>query len=227
MIEKNYGIFNFNFIDKIIVKKRSEMFKILEQNISNVTLKSILDVGTIDNDSLKSSNFFANKFKDVSIRKSISNQIIDDKKFSMRVNKSITSDFSNEELDKLKADLVLSSATIEHVGNYQNQKKMIENIMDLSTKFFFITTPNRHFPIDFHTKLPFLHMLPKKIHRLILKIIGLKEYGKEENLNLIDEKTIKKLIIGLKKNNFNIQIFKIKLLSLTSNIIILGKNKNL
>ena len=70
-------------------------------------------------------------------------------------------------------------------------------------------------------------MLPKKIHRLILKIIGLKEYGKEENLNLIDEKTIKKLIIGLKKNNFNIQIFKIKLLSLTSNIIILGKNKNL
>ena len=227
MIEKNYGIFNFNFIDKIIVKKRSEMFKILEQNISNVTLKSILDVGTIDNDSLKSSNFFANKFKDVSIRKSISNQIIDDKKFSMRVNKSITSDFSNEELDKLKADLVLSSATIEHVGNYQNQKKMIENIMDLSTKFFFITTPNRDFPIDFHTKLPFLHMLPKKIHRLILKIIGLKEYGKEENLNLIDEKTIKKLIIGLKKNNFNIQIFKIKLLSLTSNIIILGKNKNL
>ena len=104
---------------------------------------------------------------------------------------------------------------------------MIENIMDLSTKFFFITTPNRDFPIDFHTKLPFLHMLPKKIHRLILKIIGLKEYGKEENLNLIDEKTIKKLIIGLKKNNFNIQIFKIKLLSLTSNIIILGKNKNL
>ena len=33
MIEKNYGIFNFKFIDKIIVKKRLEMLKILEAKI--------------------------------------------------------------------------------------------------------------------------------------------------------------------------------------------------
>ena len=66
--------------------------------------------------------------------------------------------------------MVISSATIEHVGSYDNQFKMIENIMKLTNKYFFITTPNRFFPIDFHTKIPFLHLLPKKIHRKILKI---------------------------------------------------------
>ena len=65
-------------------------------------------------------------------------------------------------------------------------KKMIENIMKLSNRYFLITTPYRFFPIDFHTKLPFLHMLPKSVHRKILFIIGLKEYAKEENLNLLD-----------------------------------------
>ena len=51
---------------------------------------------------------------------------------------------------------------------------MIENIIKLTNKYFFVTTPNRFFPIDFHTKLPIIHMFPKKIHRKILRLINLK-----------------------------------------------------
>ena len=100
---------------------------------------------------------------------------------------------------------------------------MIENIIKLTNKYFFITTPNRFFPIDFHTKLPFLHLLPKEIHRKILKLIGLAEYAKEENLNLLDENTINKLINTQKNKLFKIRIFKVKLFGLTSNLLIFGE----
>ena len=227
MIEKNYGILNLNFIDKIIIKKRIEMLKILKKNIKKSTLRSMLDIGTVDDDSLESSNFFLKRFGHIRIRKSISNQKINNQKLSMSLKKSITSDFSKDDLKNFKSDLVISSATIEHVGNFSNQKKMLDNVISFTEKVFFITTPNRFFPIDFHTKIPFIHMLPKKIHRLILKIIGLKEYAKEKNLNLMSKKNIKFLINDSKKNDFNISTFEIKLFGMTSNLIILGVHKNL
>ena len=60
---------------------------------------------------------------------------------------------------------------------------MCENIINLSKKYFIIITPNRFHPIDFHTKIPFLHWLPKKIHRLLLSLLGFKLLSKEKNLN--------------------------------------------
>ena len=48
MKEKNYGILNFNFIDKIIKKKRSEMLNILNKNIKDYDIESVLDVGTTE-----------------------------------------------------------------------------------------------------------------------------------------------------------------------------------
>jgi len=226
MKEKNYGIFNINFIDNIIKNKRSEMLNILSKNINNKNLMSFLDIGTTEDNELESSNFFLKKFKQISIKKSISDQNINNKNFNNVLKKSITSTFIDHEVDIYKSDLVISSATIEHVGNYENQFKMLENIMQLTSKYFFITTPNRFFPIDFHTKIPLLHMLPKKIHRKILMLIGLKEYAKEENLNLLDEKTLKKLINNQKNKNFKIKIFKVKLFGLTSNLLLFGEKIN-
>ena len=67
-------------------------------------------------------------------------------------------------------DIVHSSATIEHVGNENNQNEFIKECLRISKKTVIITTPNRYFPIDFHTKIPFIHFLPKKIHRKLLKL---------------------------------------------------------
>lgn len=225
MIQKNYGLLNFNFIDNIIIKKRNEMFKILKENIYNLKIKSMLDVGTTEDDSLKSSNFFIQKFNNITTKKTISNQKIKKKKFKKILNKSITSSFSKNEIKIFKSDLVVSSATIEHVGNYKKQIKMIKNIILLTKKIFFITTPNRFFPIDFHTKIPLLHLLPKKLHRLILNFFFLKEYAKEENLNLISQKEINFFLKKINSKEFDIKILNIKLLGLISNLIIFGKKK--
>lgn len=223
MKNKNYGIFNFTFIDNIIEKKRIEMLNILNKAINKEDVKSFLDIGTTEENKLKSSNFFVKKLDHIKIKKSISDQRVESFRFSEFIEKSITSVFSTEEINIFKSDLVISSATIEHVGNFSNQVKMIQNITCLTKKYFLITTPNRFFPIDFHTKLPFLHMLPKNIHRMILTLLNLKEYAKEENLNLLGYKDLNKLINVQKNDDFEIKIFKIKLFGLTSNLLILGK----
>ncbi|MBN1816826.1 MAG: methyltransferase domain-containing protein [Sedimentisphaerales bacterium] len=56
-------------------------------------------------------------------------------------------------------DIVYSNAVIEHVGNYDRQKKMASEIMRVS-RTWFVTTPNRWYPFEFHMRLPFVTWLP-------------------------------------------------------------------
>ena len=106
--------------------------------------------------------------------KCISDQIVNSDFFHKNLNKSITEEFSENELYDFSSDLVVSNATIEHVGNSKNQLQMISNIIKLTKKNFLIITPNKYYPIDFHTQIPLIHWLPKNIHRKILSLIGLK-----------------------------------------------------
>ena len=100
---------------------------------------------------------------------------------------------------------------------------MIKNILKLTNKLFIITTPNRGYPIDFHTKMPFIHWLPKKTHRKILNLIGMTFFSKEENLNLLNKKNIERILTKL---NVNFEILNLKLVGITSNFIIIGRVKS-
>ena len=116
-------------------------------------------------------------------------------------------------------DISFCSATIEHVGNYKNQKKLISELYRVSRKFVFLTTPNRSFPVDFHTKLPLLHLLPKKIHRKILKFFKLNYFASEKNLNLLFSKDIIRICRDLKIIDYKI-VYN-KFIFLRSNIILI------
>lgn len=56
-------------------------------------------------------------------------------------------------------DLVISNSVIEHVGSYENQRKMAREVQRLG-KYYFLQTPNYRFIIEPHSYCPFLHMLP-------------------------------------------------------------------
>ena len=210
-----------NFLDKIVVKKRHEMSEIINNNIANLSIIHALDIGTTDDENFESSNFLIKNLKNVKIYKSISDQNIKSNFFSNKLNKSITDNFTNEEIDIFSSDLVISNATLEHVGDKNSQIKMIENVIKLSKKIFVITTPNRFYPIDFHTKIPLIHWLPKSIHRKILKFLGLEYFSKIENLNLMSKKDIKGILSNFK--NIKYKIFYIKLAFIKSNFVIVGE----
>ena len=213
----------FEFTDKIVRKKRNEIFHKIKECVNLTDIESILDIGTTTDDLLKSSNFIIYKFKDIKIRKSISNQKLNNNFFNLNITKSITEKLTESEIQTLSSDIVISSATIEHVGNDQNKKLMIYNMSLLAKKYFIFTTPNRYYPIDFHTKLPFIHFLPKKTHRSILRLIKMEFFSYEKNLDLISHDQLITLLKEIK--NFETKIIKIKLLGLTSNFLVIAKKK--
>lgn len=219
-MNKLYSFGHYNFIDQIILKKRKEIVKIINSFISKYKVFDALDIGTTSDKLNKSSNYLIKNLSDIKIYKSISNQNFKNKFFSKILNKSITKNYSKKEINIYKSDLVISNATIEHVGSLENQIRMIKNIVKLSKKIFIIITPNRYHPIDFHTKLPFIHWLPKSIHRKILNFLGFKKLSKEENLNLLSEMDMKKIFKKSKVKKF--KIFNIYFFGFKSNLIFLG-----
>ena len=56
-------------------------------------------------------------------------------------------------------DVVFSNAVIEHVGGEEEQRRFVAEALRVAPRVF-VTTPNRWFPIEVHTRLPFVHWLP-------------------------------------------------------------------
>ena len=81
-------------------------------------------------------------------------------------------------------DLVVSFATVEHVGGKQQQRAFIYELCRVG-RTCCITIPNRWYPIEFHTLLPFVHWLPRSLFRSVCRLAGRDFFAKEENLNLL------------------------------------------
>ncbi len=67
-------------------------------------------------------------------------------------------------------DIVYSNAVIEHVGDFERQKKMAAEIMRTGKRWF-VTTPNRWYPFEFHLRLPFITWLPGRSYAWIGTIV--------------------------------------------------------
>ena len=68
-------------------------------------------------------------------------------------------------------DVVFSNAVIEHVGDLRRQRKMASEVMRVGRKWF-VTTPNRLFPYEFHLRLPFVTWLPGRLYVKIGRIVS-------------------------------------------------------
>ena len=57
-------------------------------------------------------------------------------------------------------DVVFSNAVVEHVGGAERQRAFVAEALRVGRRVF-VTTPNRWFPIEAHTRLPLVHWLPE------------------------------------------------------------------
>jgi len=67
-------------------------------------------------------------------------------------------------------DIVYSNAVIEHIGDYDRQRQMANEIMRVGKRWF-VATPNRWFPFEFHIRLPFITWLPGSVYLWIGRIV--------------------------------------------------------
>lgn len=64
-------------------------------------------------------------------------------------------------------DVVWSNAVLEHVGDYVKQLAFIKELNRVG-KTIFMTTPNKYFSIEIHTRIPLLHLLSRSIFNKLL-----------------------------------------------------------
>jgi ubiquinone/menaquinone biosynthesis C-methylase UbiE len=120
-------------------------------------------------------------------------------------------------------DVVHSSAVLEHVGNFSDQRKFIHELVRVARRAVFMTTPNRWFPIEFHTVLPLVHWLPKPTFRRILTGTRYHFYSLEQNLNLLDRGELLQLCNQLSVHSVSVE--SLKLLGLPSNLLLTVKKQ--
>jgi SAM-dependent methyltransferase len=58
-------------------------------------------------------------------------------------------------------DVAFSNAVVEHVGERDQQREFVAELCRVAPRVF-LSTPNRWFPVETHTLLPFLHWLPRR-----------------------------------------------------------------
>ena len=90
-------------------------------------------------------------------------------------------------------DFVHSSAVLEHVGSREKQTIFLSEAWRVARKGIFITTPNRWFPVEFHTVMLLAHWLPPNAFRSICRLRGLDFFASEDNLNLLSARGLRRI----------------------------------
>jgi SAM-dependent methyltransferase len=77
-------------------------------------------------------------------------------------------------------DVCFSNAVIEHVGGRERQQRAVAEAVRVARRVF-LTTPNRWFPLELHTRLPFVHWLPSGMATRAYELAG-KPWAAENRL---------------------------------------------
>ena len=117
-------------------------------------------------------------------------------------------------------DYVHSSAVLEHVGSREKQVDFLREVWRVARKGIFITTPNRWFPVEFHTVMPFVHWLPIAAFQKLCKMRGLDIFATEDNLNLLSASDLRRLAEEAGLENF--KVIGVTLAGWTSNLLLLA-----
>jgi len=118
-------------------------------------------------------------------------------------------------------DLIYSNSLIEHLNNFDEQKKLAKEIQRTGKKYF-IQTPNYYFPVEPHFLFPFFQFLSVDMKTKLISNFNLGWFEKQidivkarelaNSIKLLKEKELKEIFPGCK-------IYKEKYFSLNKSFI--------
>lgn len=210
---------------RIAAYQRKKMYNLFLELTRVSQTESILDVGVTSDQSYEASNYLEAWYP---YKDRITAVGLDDASFletKYEGLKFVKANGLNLPFEDNSFDYAHSSAVLEHVGDIANQNRLIKELYRVAKKGIFVTTPNRWFPVEFHTVLPLVHWLPKTVFRSILSKTPYSFFSKEENLNLLTPKEVKKIMQA--STHSEIDVRTLPLLGWPSNIIAYASKLNL
>jgi ubiquinone/menaquinone biosynthesis C-methylase UbiE len=120
-------------------------------------------------------------------------------------------------------DIVHSSAVLEHVGSLERQATMVAECLRVARRVVCLTTPNRWYPIEFHTQLPLVHWLPKPWGRAVMRRMKLGFFAEEANLNLMSRGELAAIMAA--HPGWRFRFLPVRLLGLVSNLVLIAERK--
>ena len=119
-------------------------------------------------------------------------------------------------------DWVTASAVLEHVGSRSQQVEFVRDCARVG-RGLFLTTPNRRHWLEFHTKLPLIHWLPRPLHRRLLALAGMETWSKESHLRLLDVRDLRSIAEEALAASFTFSIRTVWSLGMPSNLVLLAR----
>ncbi len=179
-------------ITRFNIAARKKFFRSFMDAMAPTEQSTVLDVGVTPDQTAADSNFFEQWYP---WPNRITATSIEDASHLESSHPGLT--FIQTSGDRLpfadrQFDIAFSTAVIEHVGDREQQRQFLAELLRVSKRFF-LTTPNRWYPVELHTYVPLLHWLPQRHHQRALRRLGKTQWAETENLNLIGEQELRAL----------------------------------
>ena len=109
--------------------------------------------------------------------------------------RTVVADGRSLPFESASFDWVFSNAVIEHVGGWREQVRFSQEIRRVAASGYFVTTPNRYFPLDPHTLIPLYQFFPVALQRR-LAAFSLGYLRCYEEINMLSQSQMQKLFPG-------------------------------
>jgi hypothetical protein len=119
-------------------------------------------------------------------------------------------------------DWVSASAVLEHVGGAEHQAEFIRECARVG-RGLFLTTPDRGHWLEFHTKLPLVHWLPRPAHRALLRALGKRPWDSQDHLHLMSRRDLARAAAQALEPGFRWTIRRVWALGMPSNLVLLAR----
>nr|WP_310523401.1 class I SAM-dependent methyltransferase [Polymorphobacter sp.] len=206
---------------RLATRARNDMFATFMAELKPQPAETMLDIGVTSDQTYESSNYFEALYP---VKAAITAAGIDDASFLETQYPGVR--FVDANILSLpfadgSFDCVHSAAVWEHVGSRANQAQALAEVLRVARRGVFLTTPNRWFPIELHTRVPLAHWLPAHIYRPLYRAVGLDFFAEESNLNLLSGGDVRAL--SSVHPHWRFRLRHASVMGWPSNIILIGE----
>jgi SAM-dependent methyltransferase len=209
------------FASRLSYFAREKMFNLFVNHFQPAPSTTVLDVGVTSDSAFRESNYFEQFYpypRNITCVGTEDGSYLTERYPGLRFQQVRAGEplpFQDGEFD-----IVFSNAVVEHVGDRRQRARFMAELIRVA-KGFFITTPNRWFPVEHHTGLPFLHYLPAPIFRSLIRGSPYDYWAFEEHLNILTRRELTKILPRVA----SVRVEAIRLFGLVSNLVAIGSTE--